>query len=446
MKVELRWPGKYGADGQRVRPPREGAPLRVVERWRGPAGHDPEAGENLLVHGDNLTTVAALLGAYEGKVDLIYVDPPFATGETFSLTTAVGDALAAELPAYDDREHDAGAFLQMLAPRLEQACWLLAPTGLLFVHLDSRQSHAVKLVLDELLGPRGFRGEIVWQPGNGAKAKQFFSRQHQVILAYSRGRRWTFRGDDPSLREPFAEGSLRSHFRHVDEHGRRFRRRVVHGREYIYYADEGKRVGSVWSDLPAMAAGSPVIDESTGYPTQKPLTLLSRLLTACSRPGDLVADLFCGSGTTLLAAERLGRRWLGCDVGALAIHTARKRLLALGDARPFALLRQGPDPDAPALRVRATAEDGGTVVEVQDFHTDEGALPEALRGRPDGRELLDAWAVGEVRDGVFEPRWQAQRTRRARGLALRSPPLPLGPAVAVAAHDLLGRRAEVRLG
>lgn len=468
MTFELLWPGKYDAQGRRQEPPTGGEAPREVERYGEASGW-----RNRLIHGDNLPVVASLLGELSGRVDLVYLDPPFATGDRFSLTAAVGDdtRAAAEIEAYDDREHDPSSFFGALAPRLTLARRLLTPTGLLFLHLDARASHGAKLLLDDLFGPRAFRGEVVWQPGNGAKGRRFFSLQHQVILAYARGDRWTFNGDDPSLREPFAPGSLRSHFRNVDEQGRKFRRRVVNGKEYIYYADEGRRVGSVWSDIPAMVAGSPVMDESTGYPTQKPLRLLERLLLACSNPGELVADLSCGSGTTLVAAERLGRRWLGCDVGALAIHTARKRLLAQGDERPlqaFAVHRHpsaarpapgaaegpacmeapdsaaGPPSGGPEVAAEVSWQGGEATVVLHRFHTAGDNPP----GGEASFDQLDAWSVGVLSGGVFEHRWQAQRTRRRRALPLRSPPLvlPAGGELAVRAYDVRGRAATAALG
>jgi site-specific DNA-methyltransferase (adenine-specific) len=406
--------------------------------------HGPQGGaapRNLLVHGDNLLVAPWLLENHQGKVDLIYLDPPFATGRRFSLTTTAGSSrrASAELHAYDDRQEDPGEFLGALAPRLALARRLLSPTGLLFLHLDARASHGAKLLLDEIFGPRCFRGEIVWIPGNGGKGQgRFFSLQHQVILAYSRGDTWTFQKDDPALRQPFASGSLESHFRNVDRQGRRFRRRVVNGKEYLYYADQGRLIGSVWSDLPAMHANSPLFDESTGYPTQKPEKLLERLLLACSRPGDLVADLCCGSGTTLAAAERLGRRWVGCDIGALAIHTARKRLLDLPGPPSFSLRSFSPRPDdAPKVRASRRSSGGKVQVVLHRFHTAVENLP-AGAGR--GLDLLDAWSVGVVRGGVFEGRWQAQRTRRSRGLPRESGWLGVEEgALAVRAYDLLGR-------
>jgi hypothetical protein len=236
----------------------------------------------------------------------------------------------------------------------------------------------------------------------------------------------------------------------VDEQGRHFRRRVVNGKEYIYYADQGRLVGSVWSDLPAMAAGSPVVGESTGYPTQKPLKLLERILLACSRPGDLVADLCSGSGTTLVAAQRLDRRWIGCDIGALAIHTARKRLLELPGVPSFSLLRlapshapEAPDPGAspstsgPTLEASLQPVGAQVQVGIQQFHTSTDHLPRRPAG--EGFDLLDAWAVGTLRDGVFHGAWQAHRTRRRRELPLVSGPLTLEGPAAVLAYDVFGR-------
>jgi site-specific DNA-methyltransferase (adenine-specific) len=437
VSVELRWPGKLAPVAPRNLFLHPGAPPQEVERYR----REERAPGNLLVHGDNLLVAPWLLETLQGKVDLIYLDPPFATGRRFSLTTATGSSrrASAELDAYDDRLDDPGAFLGALAPRLALARRLLSPAGLLFLHLDARASHGAKLLLDEIFGPHRFRGEIVWIPGNGGKGRgRFFSLQHQVILAYSRGDTWTFRGDDPALRQPFAPGSLDSHFRNVDAQGRRFRRRVINGKEYVYYADQGRLVGSVWGDLPAMHANSPLFDESTGYPTQKPEKLLERILRACSRPGDLVADLCCGSGTTLVAAERLGRRWVGCDLGGLAIHTARKRLLELPGPPAFSLRSFSPRPDAPPT-VRASRRSSGGKVQVV-LHRFQPAVENLPEGAGRGIDLLDAWAVGVRRGGVFEGRWQAQRTRRSREIALASGWLrgDEGP-LAIRAYDILGR-------
>jgi site-specific DNA-methyltransferase (adenine-specific) len=125
------------------------------------------------------------------------------------------------------------------------------------------------------------------------------------------------------------------HFTAKDAAGRRYRERVVAGKTYRYYADEGRRIGSVWTDIPAMVANTPLCQEATGYPTQKPELLLERIIRASSEDGDTVADFMCGSGTTLVVAARTGRRFIGGDASAAAIEIARRRLAAAGIAHEF---------------------------------------------------------------------------------------------------------------
>ena len=137
---------------------------------------------------------------------------------------------------------------------------------------------------------------------------------------------------DPALREPYADTSREMHFTNVGADGRRFRERVVNGKAYRYFEDEGRLRGSIWTDLPSMLANTPLRKEGTGYPTQKPLGLLDRLLRATSRPGDRVLDPMCGSGTTLVAAHALERGFVGNDKGDLAIATTHARLDGLGIA------------------------------------------------------------------------------------------------------------------
>jgi adenine specific DNA methylase Mod len=133
----------------------------------------------------------------------------------------------------------------------------------------------VKTILDEIFGVENFRGWLVWLIGTGAKGRQNWSNQHNDILCYSKGEKFTFNHDDPDLREPFAELSSQMHFNKTDKEGRKYRERIVNGKSYIYYADDGKLVGSVWTDISSMAANSPILNESVGYPTQKPEKLLT---------------------------------------------------------------------------------------------------------------------------------------------------------------------------
>jgi len=209
----------------------------------------------------------------------------------------------------------------------------VAPTGSLVIHLDYRAVHAVKVALDGIFGPARFRNEIIWRYGSGGRAEWHFSRKHDSLLWYSRSDRYPFDGDAvsrPRSRCP-ACGEDRPRWNHLkvetDADGRRCRTVRSAGRLYRYYDDDRVAPDDVWLDVPHLQQRDP---ERCGWPTQKPEALLARVIAALSRPGDRVADLFCGSGTTLVAAARLGRRWLGADLSPDALALAAARLAALG--------------------------------------------------------------------------------------------------------------------
>jgi site-specific DNA-methyltransferase (adenine-specific) len=199
----------------------------------------------------------------------------------------------------------------------------------LYLHLDHRGVHEAKVLCDRVFGRGAFLGEVIWVPGNGGRGAKL-AVTHQTILLYARSgadaASVLWNGDDPELREPYAATSLAMHFKHVDENGRRYRERVIAGKAYRYFADAGRRLGSVWSDIPAMNANTPLRSETTGYPTQKPERLLERIIRASTQPDATVADLMCGSGTTLVAAARLERRFVGGDRSPTAIEITRARL------------------------------------------------------------------------------------------------------------------------
>ncbi len=270
-----------------------------------------------------------------GRAQLAYLDPPFSVGVAFGARTRKSESRGRYVEgrakfAFDDRWPSLDAYLAWLEPRLDAARAMLSERGTLWLHLDQRAVHDAKRVCDRVFGARRFVGEIVWVPGNGTKARRGPGIGHQTLLVYARGREYTWNGKDPALRAPFAKTSLAMHFTHEDERGRRFRLRTVNGKTYRYYADEGRSLGSVWTDCPAMVANTPLRAEGTGYPTQKPLKLLRRIVAAATEPGALVVDPFCGSGTTLHAAALLGRDAAGCDRGALAIRTTSRRLREAG--------------------------------------------------------------------------------------------------------------------
>jgi len=281
-----------------------------------------------LLQGDCLGLLSELDPDLCGHFDLAYMDPPFNAGGERGARQKKGERASGEL-AYKDAWGGLDAFLAMLEPRLAAVRDALSATGSLWLHLDHRAVHDAKVLTDRVFGRAGFQGEVIWVPGNGGKRRSGPSVTHQTILIYARGREMIWNGDDPALRERHAKTSLRMHFKNVDADGRHFRDREVAGKTYRYYADVGRRIGSVWNDCPSMRANTPLIKEATGYPTQKPESLLARILRASTLENSLVLDPMHGSGTTLAAAQRLSRRWLGIDQSPLAHEIAKARLTAL---------------------------------------------------------------------------------------------------------------------
>ena len=260
---------------------------------------------------DNLSVLAKLPDA---TLDLIYIDPPFGTG--VRRRGAAG--------TYDDPGH-LGGYLDFLRPRLAACHRVLAATGSLFVHLDWRAVHYVRVELDRLFGPTHFVNEIVWCYSVGGKSPRGFGRKHDTILWYARGPRYAFYPDRVRVpRKP------NSHMKvEADEHGRpvQVKRDRKTGRHYRYPVHAGKVPEDYWTDIETLNRGDA---ERTGWPSQKPEALLDRIVQATTRPGDWVADFFSGSGTTAVVAARLGRRYLAVDTSAEAVAVTRARLRKAG--------------------------------------------------------------------------------------------------------------------
>ena len=326
-RVELRWSGKRGDESPSV-------PVLAwtIEQRIGGVGDGFDPARDLLICADNLRAMQALQATHAGAIDLIYLDPPFATGHDFVRTSFTGPDGEARgelrAHAYHDRwPGGLAGFLNMLEPRLRLCHRLLAPHGSLYLHVDPTVGHYAKVVLDEVFGPGCFQREIVWRIGwlSGYKTRAHnWIRNHDLIFFYTRDpARFTFN-------------------KHYVPHPAGYRRRDGKPAE-----GPGVPMEDVWNANSAEFAlrGRDSLDsiqiksfsrEKTGWATQKNASLLRRIIAASSRPGDLVADFFCGSGTTLVAAAELGRRFIGCDCALPAIELAHARLLALAgpDARP----------------------------------------------------------------------------------------------------------------
>jgi site-specific DNA-methyltransferase (adenine-specific) len=280
--------------------------------------------EARLIQGDCLVRIPELCRKRSERFDLIYADPPFNAGGTRRARKA-GGPRSAGAHAYTDAWGGIDAFVAMLEPRLAAMRAALRDNGSLWLHLDHRTVHEAKLIGDRVFGRAAFQGEIIWVPGNGARRRTGPSITHQTILIFSTGE-MCWNDDEPALREPYAATSVAMHFQNVDADGRAFRERTINGKTYRYYRDAGRRIGSVWTDCPAMLANTPLNPETTGYPTQKPEKLLERIILASTKPGARVLDPMCGSGTTLAVARRLGRNAFGIDQSPLACEITRARL------------------------------------------------------------------------------------------------------------------------
>jgi len=222
------------------------------------------------------------------------------------------------------------SYLQMMYDRLVLMRELLADNGSIYVHLDWRVSHYIKGVIDEIFGKENLVNEIIWCYKRWTAISKSFQKLHDSILLYSRSSDYVFN----QLYEKYADAE--AHFTEKDEKGW-YRWQYLGGRKYKLYKKEGVRMGDWW-DVPYINS---MAKERTGFPTQKPEVLLERIIKASSNEGELVADFFCGSGTTGAVAEKLGRRWIMSDLSKFAIHTSRKRLLDIPGCKPFEVLNLG---------------------------------------------------------------------------------------------------------
>ncbi len=245
-------------------------------------------------------------------LDAIYIDPPFGTGRQ----------QRGRDHRYADRADDPDAFVAWLLPYLEHSRRVLESHGSLFVHLDYRAVHYIKVALDRLFGRASFVNEIVWCYAVGGKSRRGFGRKHDTILWYGRTTDWAFYPD--AIRVPRRAGS---HMRLVDGVQEKTDRKT--GRVYRYAVSAGKIPEDWWTDVETLNHSD---RQRTGWPSQKPERLVERILAAVTRPGDRVADWFVGSGTTAVVAQRLGRRFVAVDREAQAIAVAGKRLIAQGRA------------------------------------------------------------------------------------------------------------------
>lgn len=318
---------------------------------------------NRLVYGDNLLTMQALLAgdpltglpSLRGKVDLIYIDPPFDSKADYRTPITLPNASVSQRPtvieqfAYADTwEEGTISYLKMIYPRLMLMKEMLSEKGSIYVHIDWHIGAYVKVVLDEIFGKENFRNEIIWKRGTvkGAKAVgNQFARNHDMILYYSKGNDYVYH----TQYLPYSEEYIKQRYTKNDNDGRgpytdqaigtRSEESLVEmakdnrifitstgKRRVKYYLSEAKGIAmdDSWNDISEVNS---MAKENVGYATQKPEALLERIIKSSSNEGDLVCDFFGGSGTTAAVAEKLGRRWITCDIGKPASLVMRKRFI-----------------------------------------------------------------------------------------------------------------------
>lgn len=312
---------------------------------------------NRLIWGDNLLAMQALLNqGYEGKINLVYIDPPFDSKADYSHKIKLGETEFTKEPSVIERlaykDTWAGgtdSYLDMLYPRLQLMKRLLAPDGSIYVHLDWHVGHYVKVMMDEIFGRDNFLNELIWEyQGAWSETDRYFPRRHNAIYLYSRNQDKYFferthednihAGTNFNRWYEFIENN-KIYARHAPFHDARFKTYVdnfkkEYGREPqgddIIIDFKGSVVGSVWY----IKVVDPKSPENVGFGTQKPIELLERVIeSSCPKDG-LVADFFGGSSTSLVAAEKLNRRWIGCELGKVGIQVARGRLVEQ-KSKPF---------------------------------------------------------------------------------------------------------------
>jgi site-specific DNA-methyltransferase (adenine-specific) len=312
--------------------------------------------DNTLYYGDNLDILRQYIK--DETVDLIYLDPPFNSKRNYHLLfkTPAGHESEAQVTAFVDSwhwgeqaeqefadvihqgstrvaamlsafrsflgENDVMAYLAMMANRLLELHRVLNATGSIYLHCDPTASHYLKLIMDAVFGADNFQNEIIWSYKRYTATSHRFQRLHDVILFYTRNKHNTF--NDLRIEYGDNSGIADSHYKQ-DEEGNWYRLQKRKGQEpYKIALSEGRRLGDVW-DIPLINASA---KERLGYPTQKPVALLERIINASSKPGDVVLDPFCGCGTAIYSAQSLAqqRKWIGIDITHLAVTLIEKRL------------------------------------------------------------------------------------------------------------------------
>jgi adenine-specific DNA-methyltransferase len=328
-EYELRYAGKMRKED--ILADQDGTfavPLQVEKIYNGEREKFKDDWRNMLVFGDNLQFLKTLYknedplikDKVKGKVKLIYIDPPFASEDEFQSKSGV--------KSYSDKTKGA-EFIEFIRKRIIVAKEILAENGTFYIHLDQKMSHFAKVILDEIFGKNNFKNEIIWHYDMGTSPKNDFKRKHDNILRYSKN------NSEYIYNEIKIPVKNIDRYDQIDDDGRKYMVRGDTGK--IVYADEGQKEDDVWTfyktdklrSLNSMSYERRNVD----YPTQKPESLIERIILASTNKDDIVMDFFGGSGTTCAVAEKLERKWISCDIGKYSFYTQQKRLLTIQDSK-----------------------------------------------------------------------------------------------------------------
>jgi DNA modification methylase len=385
-----------------------------------------------LILGDNLPVMHSLLPDYEGRIQLIYADPPFLTGKAYR--ARIGHNEDSRRPeewqtvkSYQDRWKDGGEYLDMLYPRLELMWRLLSPTGSLYLHLDWHASAYARILLDQIFGPDRLMNEIVWVYHGPSPIKSAFNRKHDTILIYTKTKDYTFNVDDvripydPSTVKTFASSPRAGFGKKPD-------------------LDRGK-VPEDWWYFPVVAR---LHNERTGYPTQKPEAMMERIILASSNPGDIVADFFSGSGTTPSVSARLGRHWIACDPEPTALQVSHRRMIGTECAAPYSIEMAGSTHIAEPLTPEVTTSSDSDILHLKLESVQDNETGEKLT-----MDHIVLWEVDPRYDGhIFRSRYQEIRPWRKDSInpSISIPKAMKNPKpVAIRVMDAAGRAGSIQL-
>lgn len=355
---------------------------------------------SVLAYGDNIELISQLIHEHDmaGKLQLVYIDPPFFSKASYDAaiklkSPEIEDVPAIKPMAYDDHwKTGMEAYLKMLCIRFYLIKDLLSEEGCLWVHLDWHVSHYVKIMLDEIFGEKNFINEVIWNYKSGGTGKRNFSKKHDTLLFYGKSKKYYF---NPLQEKSYNRGYKPYRFKGVKEYKDELGWYTMVNMKDVWQIDMVGRTSS----------------ERTGYATQKPEQLLARIIESCSREGDLCADFFSGSGTLAATAEKLGRKWIACDIGGIATASCLKRMSEIDSS--FTLIQQEADPQDDQLKVTVTAEqieftDKKLVtVSLEGYHLDmkrvpvQGADRDIIKKfrRKDPLQLIEYWSIDFNYDG-----------------------------------------------